>query len=520
MIIDARSLPENESIVTDVCIVGAGTAGITLARELIGEKFQVCLLESGGLEADLETQNLYKGANIGLPYYDLDKARARLFGGSSHRWHVDLGNNMLGLRLRPLDAIDFEQRDFLPYSGWPFDKAHLDPYYDRAQTICQIDPPTFDVEDWSDEGKRPYLPFLNGDVKTIIYKAGQRRPFVEEYIQEVTNSENITSVLYANVLEIETNDAAQKVTRLRAATLQGRSFYVSAKLFILATGGIEIPRLLLLSNKTQTAGLGNQNDLVGRFFMEHLHFWSGVFVPSDPNIFQTTALYNDFHTVNEVSIIGKLVLSEEILRRERLLNQNVQLMPRMTVNGFLYPPIHGTGLNTKIINSVRKVRRRLGKVFHRRIKTFRFANMTEQVPNPNSRVTLMTERDALGQNRAQLDWQITELDMHSAIRTQEIMGDALQKANLGRLYIQLEDTTPPRNLHGGYHHMGTTRMHASPKQGVVDENCRVHGIANLYIAGPSIFPTGGYANPVLTIVALTVRLADHIKALFTEGDWE
>jgi choline dehydrogenase-like flavoprotein len=150
----------------------------------------------------------------------------------------------------------------------------------------------------------------------------------------------------------------------------------------------------------------------------------------------------------------------------------------------------------------------------RTIPAIMFANMMEQIPDPESRVTLGSDRDAFGQNRVQLNWRISREDMRSAIRTQKIIGGALEKAGFGRFYQQLEEEIPPSNTEGGYHHMGTTRMHGNPKQGVVDADCRIHGIGNMFIAGPSVFPTGGYANPLLTIIALSLRLADHIKGRF------
>lgn len=519
MIIEARSLPQDTVIETDICIVGAGTAGITLARELIGQDFRVCLLESGGREPDQATQALYQGENVGLPYYELDTARARYYGGSSHRWHVDLGDDRFGLRLRPFDEIDFEYREWVPYSGWPFDKAHLAPYYDRAQEICQITPLTFAAEDWADPETRPLLP-LPGDIaQTIIYKFGRRGPFIRQYTRETEQAGNITTILYANVLEIATDDLAQNVTGLKAATIEGNRFQVKAKLYVLANGGIEIPRLLLLSNKAQTAGLGNQHDLVGRFFMEHAHFWSGTFIPTDDALPRRMALYNRINKVNNVPIMGKLALTPEIIRREKLLNQNIQLVPKVVSRAIEFPGIAGNGGKSALINIYRKGRRVLeNKVMARRgVDAFVFANMSEQAPNPDSRVLLGEERDIFGQNCVQLDWQVTELDIWSIRRTQEIIGEALAQAGLGRLVIKLKDNKPPRNLHGGYHHMGTTRMHANPKEGVVDVNSRVHSVSNLYIAGPSVFPTGGYANPVLTLVALTVRLADHLKTVIAQG---
>jgi len=548
MIVDARSLPENETIETDVCIVGAGTAGITLAREFIGQQFRVCLLESGGLKPDQETQALYWGENIGHPYFPLDTARARYFGGSSNRWHIAIGDNCLGARMRPLDEIDFEQRDWIPYSGWPFGKSHLDPFYKRAESICKIEPATYDVADWEDPEKRPRLPFIGDRVKTVIFKFGSRDPLIRDYPREVTHTANITTYLYANVVEIETDETAKIVTRLRVACLQGNKSWVSAKLFILAAGGIEIPRLLLLSNKRQSSGLGNQNDLVGRFFMEHLHCWSGYYVPSNSEMFKFTALYNDMHAVNKVPIIGKLALSEDVLRREKLLNYSVQLLPRVMLKTSLYPvfyrstPSKGvasckrllsaicrgdipddfgehvrnviSGINDIAMAPYRRFKRKVIKSFNRkRVNVFRLAHMTEQAPNPNSQVTLGQERDRLEQRRIKLDWRLSPVDMLSAIRAQEIIGEELHRAGIGRLFIEMKDATPPRHLNGGWHHMGTTRMHIDPRKGVVDQNCRVHGISNLFVAGPSVFPTCGYANPSLTIVALAVRLADHVKNL-------
>ncbi|HFQ94085.1 MAG TPA: hypothetical protein ENK32_08755 [Anaerolineae bacterium] len=265
--------------------------------------------------------------------------------------------------------------------------------------------------------------------------------------------------------------------------------------------------------------MGNQHDLVGRFFMEHSHFWSGVFVPASPELPRKTGLYNRINQVNGVPVMGKLALNPELIRREKLLNQNIQLMPSVATQAILHPNVPANGWQSTAVNLYRKARRVLENkvMFRPGVDIFIFANMSEQVPNPDSRVLLGAEKDVFGQNCAYLDWQVTELDIWSVRRTQEILGAALARAGLGRVEIKLKDNRPPRSLHGGYHHMGTTRMHPNPQEGVVDANSRVHSVSNLYIAGPSVFPTGGYANPVLTLVALTVRLADHLKKVMGEG---
>jgi choline dehydrogenase-like flavoprotein len=541
MIVDARSVPTGSQLDTDVCIVGAGTAGVTLARELIGSPLRVSLLESGGREPDPETQSLASGENVGFPYFPLETARERVFGGSSNRWNIPIPNDDLGVRIRPLDPIDFEKREWVPFSGWPFSKTDLDPYYERAQKICRVDPPTFEASDWDDVQKRPRLPLKGDIVQTILYKFARRDRFARDYPNAVSRADNITTYLHANVLEIETNETGDSVSRLRVATLDGKQFTVEASYFVIAVGGIETPRLLLLSNKVQTTGLGNQHDLVGRFFMEHPHFWSGILFLAQREILNRTRFYNEIHAVNGVAIIGKLALNESVLRRERLLNQNIQLIPRWhdasskesnqtspgveSARALSTALRHGkkadrwgnylrnivSDLDSVILAGARKARRTL--LGGNQVPAFYFANMMEQVPNPESRVTLGLDRDRFGQNRVRLSWKIMAQDIRSARRTLEIIGGELERAGLGRFVQQLEQETAPSNTEGGYHHMGTTRMHADPRHGVVDPDCRVHGVGNLFIAGPSVFPTGGYANPVLTIIALTVRLADYIKNL-------
>jgi len=555
MIADGRSVSEDETVETDVCIVGGGVAGITLAQEFLGQGFEVLLLESGDLARDDKTQSLYKGDNIGYPYYALDEARARFLGGSANYWDTDLGNHRPGVRLRPLDPIDFEERDWVPYSGWPFDRSHLDPFYARAQVPFKTAPPTYDVAAWEDSRSAPRLPFVGNDVETVIFKFGAQDVFLGEYRNQIARStDNVNVLVFSNVVAIETNAAATVVERLRVASLGGNRFWVTAKIVILAAGGIEVPRLLLLSDSVQRSGLGNQNDLVGRFFMEHLHFWSGVYLPSQSRSLDSmAALYRDIHAVNSVLVVGKLALTESTLRREKLLNQNIQLMPAEISRADLFPRVV-----SKSISSLRVLRtaiadrsapnhlaqhlgnivigaddiarylyRRVRREFAERtsnvsIRAFRLAHMTEQLPNPDSRVTLGTQRDALGQQRVRLDWRLRPMDLTSVVRTQAIIDSALRRAGLGRLYTETRDETPPCGdvpwgVHGGYHHMGTTRMHVDARKGVVDPDCRVHGTANLFIAGPSLFPTVGYANPVLTTVALAMRLADHVKATLRRG---
>lgn len=547
MFIDARLLPEDTVVATDVCIVGAGPAGITLAREFIGQNFQVCLLESGRTVPDKDIQSLCQGKITEDLPQNLSESRCRQFGGSANLWDDQTGEKYYSARLLPLDKIDFEKRDWLPYSGWPFGKSHLDPFYERAQYLCRLKPFAYDAEDWEDE-HNPQLPFAGDRVVTTMYQYGPRDVFTNEIRTEINQSANITTYLNTNVVEIETNETAKTVSRIRVACSQGNKFWLTAKVFILATGGIENARLLLLSNKTQKVGLGNQNDLVGRFFMEHALFRLGLFMPSNRQVFNSTALY-DTRWINNMLVMGKLSLTEKIMHSKQLLNSYMLLFPKPKA----YESKAVSSLKTIIASSRRAeipkdalklvsnvisgiddtVTFLCGKTFklkefshysalggwsrlkdnEKRFGSFEVRACTEQPPNPDIRITLGSELDHLGLRKIQpIRWRWSDMEINSILQLQKLFGEEIAHAGLGQFksWLELDGGTKPQCV-GGHHHMGTTRMHINPKQGVVDENCRVHNVSNLFMAGSSVFPTGGAANPTLTIVALAIRLADHVK---------
>ncbi|WP_250122644.1 GMC family oxidoreductase [Chroococcidiopsis sp. CCMEE 29] len=549
MFIDALTLPEDTLVETDICIIGGGAAGITLAREFSNQPYQVCLLESGGLDYGEATQSLYTGENVGVNYFPLKEARARYFGGSTNLW--------AGWS-RPLDDIDFEDRPWMPYSGWPFTKAELDPYYKRAQKACKLGPYEYDLAYWEEalgELQRRQLPFLTEQIATYLWQIipPTHLHFGEAYRAELEQARNINTILSANVVEIETNDTAQAVTRLRVARLDGKQFWVAAKVFILAVGGIENPRLLLGSNQVQSNGLGNQYDLVGRFFMEHPYLISGKMRLSSP-----APLYAGRSCqIGETFIATALGLSKEVQEREQMVNFCARLLPfeeewikafqrlkrlknRQPTGHQAFPtlkeqrrkyfptikegrkydsdPTFIQDLATTIANFDRIAAKAYAKLFSKKSLSAAQPNLCnthligEQAPNPDSRITLSRERDSLGLNRVQLDWRLSPIDKYTIERSQQIIAEEFARSGLGQLQSELtEDDTSWQSVRGSYHHIGTTRMSINPKQGVVNEQCQVHGVSNLYVAGSSVFPTSGLSNPTLTIIALAVRLADHIK---------
>jgi choline dehydrogenase-like flavoprotein len=495
MQIDARTVPNGQIVEADLGIVGAGPAGLTLARECAGWGLQVALLESGGLRPDAATQALCGGTTLGDPYAGPLVTRHRQAGGTVHIWNTPIGGKM-GAKYVPLDAIDFTERPWLPLSGWPLALTDLDWYYPRAHGVCGLGPYTYEAADWATPGCAP-LPLRTSLLTPRVYQFGDGRVFTQTSLAELARARNVQLYLHATAVELQTDPAGEWVTHARVRCLTGAEFRLRARVFVLATGGIENARLLLLSARAQ-GGLGNRHDLVGRCFMEHPRDGSCALLPRDPAVFEWLAFYA-MHTTPRGTVMGRWALSEEAMEREHLLNMSVTLLCRP----------RGTR------PFVKRVLRRFGGGALRRLRRepLRLLLNLEQAPDPANRIQLGPTLDALGQPRVQVVWHWREADQRNLVRLHSALAGALEDAGLG-LFVSTPSASPDPN---GHHHLGTTRMHRDPRQGVVDEHSRVHGTANLFVAGSSVFPTGGYANPTLTIVALSLRLADHLKGLFTGG---
>jgi len=532
MLIDARQLANRSVIEADIAIVGAGAAGITLALDLSGKRLTVCLLESGGSEFAWPSQSLYRGANIGLPYYPLDFCQLRYLGGSTNAW---------GGWCRPLDPIDFEARPWVEHSGWPFAASALEPFYRRAHDICQLSSDNYDTDRAVAELRHPRakpLPFDSDWLETTIYRFSPPTRFGTVYRDALHRAPDVHCYLNANVIAIKTNVTASEVNKLEVGTLSGIRVEVKAKRYILAAGGIENARLLLLSNDVIANGLGNQNDLVGRFFMEHPHTKRQMVVPARK---LHSALYGElFHGRG---IMGRMSLPETRQRGEQLLSYSanlhavhygqdsqgwlalrkaiLSLSPSRRTDPFVrFPPTGPKGLTWRQMYDMARQFDRTAtagvlRLFQpdRFISGFVLESKPEQAPNPASRVTLDDARDAFGLRRVKLDWRTMSIDRRTAVRGEEIIDTEMRRLGIGSLapLPPREIERWPENLEGGWHQLGTTRMHITDKHGVVDPNSRVHGVANLFIAGGSVFPTGGVTPPTLTIVALALRLASHLK---------
>jgi choline dehydrogenase-like flavoprotein len=524
MFVDARSLPNRTIIESEVCIVGAGAAGITIARELIDAGFRVALLESGSLTFEPDTQALYAGTDIGHSYLDLATCRLRYFGGTTNHW---------GGWCLPLDEVDFESRPGMPYSGWPFDRNYLDAWYRRAQPVCQLGQYNYDPFSWGIEKDKVADPFRGPHFVIKMLQQSPPTRFGTTYEAELRQAARVTVYLNANALYFAMNDTGTEVSHLPVRTLSGVELEFRSKFYVLAAGGIENARILLLSGRSMGEGLGDSRTSTGRYFMTHLVYSGGVVALSDPyaDFSFITGRDGAYYKVDGVdrkfdSFVG---VSEDTMRAQSLTSTRIMWM-------YNFAPViravealkrlvarkdqseqawQDTALVFRDLDGLAEFAARKA-MFHEGVPVdglSLFGCTSEHMPNPDSRILLGTELDPLGLPRVAVDWQVTEANKRKVFATYRLLGAELGRVAFGRLRSPLtDDNLPwPDDMFGDAHNIGTTRMHRDPTQGVVDENCRVHGVANLHVAGSSVFPTCGSSNPTLTIVALAIRLADHLK---------
>lgn len=538
MFIDARALDDGTVIDADVCVIGGGVAGITLALELERRGIDACVLESGGFESDRDTRDLNRGESVAIPYRFADGQRSRFLGGSSNCW---------GGWSRPLDPHDFEARDWVPHSGWPIARADLEPYYARAHPVLKLGPLTYDTAFWESAiGRRDVrrVPLTTGMVTDVVSQFSPPVRMGIDYRKALERARHVRTYLYANALALDTDRPARRVERVRVATLSGRRHTARARLFVLAGGGIENPRLLLLSNAVEPAGLGNGHDLVGRYFMDHPRILAGSIR------FRREWARNKLYDVkfnyqsravaaHGTGVATQFVLTPETQRAERLLNGQVWVSsvfpgdgsaagealvrlkhfmeskdqpdwrPLRDLLALLRQPVDTAGFVITRFAHPRAL-----------VKEVKFQASIEPEPDPEARVTLGPDRDALGLNRVRVAWRLSPLvrrtfDRHIALVAEEFERNGIATVRRDPPLAGRDDW-PGLSDDGSFHHMGTTRMDDSPRRGVVDRDCRMHGIPNLFVAGSSVFPTGGANFPTITIVALALRMAEVLATELTD----
>ncbi len=532
-----------------ICIVGAGPAGITLALELARSGQSILLIESGDLVRNDRQQELNAGevADVAL-HSPPDKYRERRFGGSTSIW---------GGRCVPFDPIDFENRPWIDNAAWPIAFAEVEQHYPMANTLCEAGDCEYDARLAIKGGMRPILQGFTPTHFDLnrIERFSCPTNFGARYATRLRAEPNVKVVLRSTVTKLRCARDGAQIERLDVSNSRDVSFTVVADQFILAMGGIEIPRLLLTSNDIHTSGIGNANDLVGRYYMCHIAgtvgslqvdgpreaVWHGYDVADDgtycrrrislrPDVQAQLGVGNvvfrlhhpritdPCHRTGPLSAIylAKQFISYEYARRLVHDAPSARFTWAQHLLNAATDPLSTTRFLSHWLKHRMLAERKFPSVIIRpRTNLFSLDFHAEQVPNPLSRIGLAGARDRFGNQVVRVDWHYTAQDVETVSRAFELLRDDLAEQRIGTLAFaageaDIEAVVRRDGAYGG-HHIGTTRMAASSASGIVDKNCKVFGVNNLFIAGSAVFPTSGQANPTLTIVAMALRLADHLR---------
>lgn len=525
-ILALHQIPPNEKIQADICIVGSGPAGTTLAIELAKTSLRVVMVESGGLERSSKTDELDEIESIGWPRVeDQWTVRNRTLGGSSATWRG---------KCAPFDDIDYEQREWVPYSGWPLRPADMAPYLERSAPHLGIGVGT----GYTGMG---FWEIANLKKQTPAFDERLLHPFFWQFTKDKHNpfdymrfakrlidgeAGDATILMHATVTDISVNEDGAKTIELRGNDNTVRT--VVAPVAVICAGGIENAKILLASRRQFAAGLGNQNDLVGRFLMDHPRGPVATFDPkTSASLLDWFGLYNVKSQAGSHRFRHGLQLSPDYQRTNRLLNCTVFLEEKLTEDDPWSALIRLLRRQGSFADDVKHIFSNAGLVASGLYQYFirkrglprKFAQLdllaiVEQTPDPESRITLAEKTDRFGTPLARINWKMNELEQNTVITTARLV--AAEFDRLGQTPPLLKDWVRdgrgfPDDIRDVAHPTGTTRMAADPRSGVVDINCEVHGVHGLFVCGSSVFPTAGHANPTQMIVAIAIRLADTLR---------
>lgn len=526
MIEDFHQFEDGSAFTADICVVGAGAAGIAITREFLGSRLKVLVLESGGFDPEPESQKLFESDIVGLPHTSIHDGRARILGGTTTLWG--------GQALR-FDQFDFVQKSWVPFSGWPISREALDPYYERAERVLHLGPRIPFQDLCSSFGIEP--PALDPAKLYLECSRWSPKPnFGTAYRGELKHASNISVILHANVTSIVTNPGDGVVEKIEFKTLAGKSGTATARFYVVCCGGIETARLLLASTAVDRCGVGNRHDQVGRYFQEHIHMNFGQV--QTKNRARLQDLFESFF-VHRLKHAPLLTLSQHIQEERHLLSiHGIVVFEPASDSGIVASKKLFRLMIGRSFPDTAELRRLVGRslaspvdLLHlvyrlqvqKRAATPRsgpilFGAQCEMAPNPESRVMLGESKDRLGMPRVRLDWRLGELERRTLSEYVRILAGEFERLGLGEFdRRQIEFLDDPaawvERAHDSAHHMGTTRMNDSPSLGVVDSQCQVHGIPNLYVGSSAVFPTSARSNPTLTLLALSLRIADRLKGL-------
>jgi len=517
----------------DLCIVGGGAAGLALATQFLGSSWRVLVLESGLHSPDAFADDLNTVESIGLPHDGWRQGRVRSFGGTTRAW---------GGQLVPMRRSELEARPWIPDSGWPLDLDTLQPYYRRVEALLRVEGPPYDETTWGRLGlAAPHLDPEKLCVRFSQWAALGRRNFALLWRKDLQRSQNVTVVLDATTVAVKCTAQGAHCEAVEVRSRSGLHSRVRATRFVIACGGIETARLLLASNPGPGPGtspgpgtaVANSSGLVGRYFQDHISYIAGELQPVSRRAVQHLF---DPRYIRSTMFSVKLEPTDAAMRANGWLNAMAHL-------AFQIPDALGWMELRRLLRSVQAGRLELPSL-HESFEMLRSGGQllrlvlaralakrrrspdsggilllvdTEQAPNADSRVVLDSSVDRLGMPRVRLDWRLTGLEQQTLTGFAQTVAAQFERLGLGTVRLAGPPDPTQRDCLGAardiFHHMGTTRMSQCPRSGVTCPDLRCHDVDNLFIAGPSVFPAGGIANPTFTALALTLRLADHLKSV-------
>ncbi|MDB5929086.1 MAG: dependent oxidoreductase [Polaromonas sp.] len=542
MIAQADSIQNGARLQADICIIGAGPAGIALTLDLAERGFSVLLLESGFMKEDPATQSLYAGEVADEHLHSPpDKYRQRRFGGSTTIW---------GGRCMPFDPIDFETRSHVPHSGWPLSYHDLLPYYPRANALAEAGRFSYQAEEALGANAAPLIQGFNSQrvLSNGLERFSCPTDFGSRYARQLALAPGARVLLGANCTALQLRPDGSALRSVEVTTLAGRRFSVASRATVLAAGGLETARLLLASRDVSPAGIGNFHDVVGRYYMCHIAGNVGRLTINGPtrNVrhgYEVTpeGIYcrrrlavaaDEQHRLGLSNTVARLhfaritdpahrsgVLSGLFLARRLIsyeygkrLNDGNKATPASYARHLLN--VAADPLDTAAFLAHWLRRRSLAErkfpsvILRNRTNRFSLEMHGEQLPQAQSRVTLSDKVDALGMPQLKVDWRYSPVDIESMRRTLDVLAEEFALSGVARLDYDPETLEQDLLRFGAYggHHIGTARMGSDPRTSVVNADCQVHSVGNLFVAGSAVFPTSSQANPTLTLIALSLRL--------------
>lgn len=551
MLIDAETLPDGSTFGSDIAVVGAGPAGIVLALELAQAGYNVALLESGRFHFSEKIQNLAEASYFDPAFHSpMSECTRRQVGGTSVIW---------GGRCVPYDPVDFDRRSYIPHSSWPVTYEEMETYFPKACEYLFCGQAEFDIKNISNIKQKSIIPGLPDEqvLTSTLERWSFPTNFGKEYFNKLKHNERIKLLYGLTCTEIELNDSGSQVEALITKTLDGKTLRVKSRKYVLAGGGLNTTRLLLASDRQHPGGIGNHSGLLGKFYIGHL---SGDIAVVHFNTSPRETIFGFDRDSDNVYLRRRFSFTRKFLHEKELTN----IVAWLGSPNF-YDPSHGNGIlslaylaltspllgkyltakairnsligkdkgnyQAHLINMLKDfakilsfapqfgygryiAKRKIPALFvYSASNEYPLHYHSEQVPNPDSTVSLSDERDELGMRRLNINRRCTSQDVESIVRSHKYWDAHLRKHGSGYLKYLSDDPEASvwQQTRDGFHQIGTTRMSDNPKTGVVGPNCNIHGFDDLFVASSSIFVTSGQANPTFMIVAFALRLADYLK---------